>query len=66
MPTRQLTSTDWVIEAGIPNTSWDLVTTNGDTDTDTEEDTSVPDAIDSMPTHTVLPNTVSKPEVPPA
>ena len=26
IPSRQLTSTDWVIESGQPNTSWDLVT----------------------------------------
>ena len=29
LPSRQLTSTDWVIEAGAPNTSWDLVTMDG-------------------------------------
>ena len=29
MPSRQLTSTDWVIESGQPNTSWDLVTIDG-------------------------------------
>ena len=29
MPSRQLKSTDWVIEAGQPNTSWDLITVDG-------------------------------------
>lgn len=29
LPSRQLTSTDWIIEAGAPNTSWDLVTIDG-------------------------------------
>ena len=29
MPTRQLTSADWVIESGQPNASWDLVTLDG-------------------------------------
>ena len=41
IPTRHLTSTDWVIEAGTPNTSWDLVTTDGELTIETKEDTPV-------------------------
>ena len=35
---RQLTSTDWVIESGVPNTSWDLLTTDAQEEIQTEED----------------------------
>ena len=54
IPTRQLTSSDWVIEAGTPNTSWDLVTTNGGLTIETKEDTPVPDTIDEVPTPPTL------------
>jgi hypothetical protein len=37
MPTRQLTNTDWVIESGQQNTSWDLTTVDG-TDTIESQD----------------------------
>ena len=62
MPTRQLTSTDWVIEAGAVNTSWDLVTTNGHADSETKKETPVPETMDSVPTPSAVPEKVSKSE----
>ena len=38
IPSRQLTSTDWVIESGQPNTSWDLVTIDGTEVSDTPDE----------------------------
>ena len=38
IPSRQLTSIDWVIESGQPNTSWDLVTIDGTELSDTPDE----------------------------
>jgi hypothetical protein len=37
-PSRQLESSDWVIEPGVENTSWDLVTMDFSIDSQTEDD----------------------------
>ena len=50
MPTRQLTSTDWVIESGQPNASWDLVTLDGTDSVDASDDELVPQGSDSLET----------------
>ena len=55
IPTHQLSSTDWVIESGIPNTSWDLITTDGSEKVDDEE--SLNDKINETPAPTDTSNT---------
>ena len=65
IPSRQLTSTEWVIESGQPNTSWDLVTIDGIELSDTPDEELKPQTDDhAIPI--VDPPPVQKPPKPSA